>query len=110
MIPNPPRSLNTETAAASSCAAADSLSGNGDRDEDTLRDLAARIRNAGLASPAILWLASLQPLVFLGTQAAQMLVPLLSMVADETRIQSYLDLFSRRENVTRFLELLEARA
>lgn len=87
-----------------------------EQDAFTIEDLALLERVAtvivarGMAAPATLFLESMGPMNFLGSQALHVLAPLLESVlsgSDLTRIAS---LFERRDSIPRLVTLIEDNA
>jgi len=77
-------------------------------DERFLADLAGRVRDAGLASAAVLWLESLRPLSFLGGQVLHAAAPLLDLLLPDDEASRLARLLERRENLDVLLARLEA--
>lgn len=73
-----------------------------------LREIAERLRAAGLASAAVLWLASLRPLSFLGSQLLHVAAPLLDVLLSGRGHQRLARLLESRENLDLLLSHLEA--
>lgn len=82
---------------------------NGPRDEDErfMADLADRIRASGLAPAATLWLSSLRPLSFLGSQALHVAAPLLDVFVRDGGTSRLATLLEDRAAVDRFLDHLD---
>lgn len=76
-------------------------------DDDFLAGLAARVRGAGLAMPALLWLASARPLSFLGSQALHVASPLSDLVVPRAGTARLARILEQRSHFDRFLDLLE---
>lgn len=77
-------------------------------DDRFLADLAARVRGAGLAAPALLWLAGMRPLSFLGSQALHVLSPLAEVVAPGGAVGRLAGILETRPHLDRLLAHLEA--
>lgn len=73
-----------------------------------LYEIATRVRAAGLASAAVLWLASLLPLSFLGSQLLHVATPLLDVLVSGRGHQRLARLLESRENLDLLLRHLEA--
>jgi len=73
-----------------------------------LCEIAARVRAAGLASAAVLWLASLRPLSFMGSQLLHVAAPLLDVLVSGRGHQRLARLLESRENLDLLLRHLEA--
>jgi len=69
-------------------------------------ELAARIRNLGLRTPALLWGECMKPLGFLGGQSLRMLEPLWGLVSDSPALERTAALLEDRQRLNRFLETL----
>lgn len=76
-------------------------------DDDFLAGLAARVHSAGLSAPALLWLASVRPLSFLGSQALHVASPLGDLVVPRAGTARLARILERRSHFDRFLDLLE---
>ena len=60
-----------------------------------------------LTAPALLFLESLRPLSFIGSQALLVLRPLLGLALSGCSLQALLNLLEERQGVERLLELIE---
>lgn len=77
-------------------------------EERALLEKAAKlIVRRGMAAPALLFLESLGPLHFLGSQIAHGLKPFLDLVCDPTEIERLATLLERRESVDQFIALIQ---
>jgi len=72
--------------------------------------LASRLRGAGLAAPALLWLGSLRPLWFLGGQALRLADPFYGALRDDDHLRRLSGLLEDPERCRRFLDRLAAPA
>ena len=63
-----------------------------------------------MATPAVLFLESLGPMSFLGSQALHFLTPILHVVFPERDVQRVALLLERRDVLSRLSALIEARA
>ncbi len=77
-------------------------------DERYLRALAGRLRETGLAAAALLWLASLRPLSFLGSQVLHVAAPLLDVVVPGQDVSRLARILEQRANLDLLLDSLEA--
>ena len=77
-------------------------------DERFLGDLVRRLRESGLAPAALLWLASLRPLSFLGAQALHVAAPLLDLLLPADGVSRLARILERRDNFDLMLSWLEA--
>jgi len=75
-----------------------------------LEKVAVGIVTRGMAVPAVLFLESLGPLNFLGSQALYGLTPFLELVCDPTEIERLASILERRESIERLSELIQERA
>jgi len=76
-------------------------------DDRFLGTLARHLKRAGLAAPAILWLASIRPLSYLGSQALHVAAPLLDVVIADDGATRLARILEERTNLDRFLTHLE---
>ena len=82
----------------------------------TIEDLALLERVAtaivarGMATPATLFLESMGPLNFLGSQALHVLTPIIESVVSSTELTQIARLLERRDSIPRLLALIEAKA
>jgi hypothetical protein len=82
----------------------------------TIEDLALLERVAtaivarGMATPATLFLESMGPLNFLGSQALHVLTPVIESVVSSTELTQIARLLERRDSISRLLALIEAKA
>ncbi len=79
-------------------------------DDAWLAELAGRIQARGLTAPAVLWLESLRPLVFLGTQAMHFMNPLVQLIVPLPSWPRLAAILEERSHVERLLQHLEAAA
>ncbi len=75
-----------------------------------LEKIAGRIVNRGMAVPALLFLESMGPLSFLGSQVVHGLKPFLDVVTDRAEVERLATLLERRDAMERFSILLQQRA
>ena len=80
-----------------------------ERRDQLIEDLARRIEDMGLATPAILMLEAHKPLSFLGSQAILIAQPLLSFAFDPTASRELANLLEDRSNVELLIQRLERR-
>jgi len=76
-------------------------------DDRYLRSLAASLRDRRLGAAALLWLASLRPLSFVGSQLLHVAAPLLDVVWPGAEVSRLARLLERRESLDRLLDALE---
>ncbi len=77
-------------------------------DERFLQSLAARVRRAGLVAPAVLWLSSIRPLTFLGSQALHVAAPLIDILVPDDGATRLARLMEDRAILDRFLDYIES--
>jgi hypothetical protein len=75
-----------------------------------LERVADAIVTRGMASPATLFLESMGPLNFLGSQALHVLTPIVESVLSATELTQIARLLERRDSIHRLMTLIEARA
>ena len=75
-----------------------------------LEKVAAGIVNRGMADPAVLFLESLGPLNFLGSQVLHGLAPFLELVCDPTELERLAGILERRESVEQLSNLIAEKA
>ncbi len=82
----------------------------------TIEDLALLERVAeaivarGMAAPATLFLESMGPMNFLGSQALHVLSPIIECALSGTELTQIARLLERRDSIPRLMTLIEARA
>lgn len=80
-------------------------------DERLLLEKAAKlIVRRGMAAPALLFLESLGPLHFLGSQIAHGLKPFLDLVCDPTEIERLAVILERRDSIDQFILCIQEQA
>jgi hypothetical protein len=72
-----------------------------------LEKVAAGIVNRGMADPAVLFLESLGPLNFLGSQVLHGLAPFLELVCDARELERLALILERRESLDRLIVLIQ---
>ena len=80
------------------------------RRDELIQDLAQRIAQLGLTTPALFFLEAHKPLSFLGSQALLFSQPLLGLLLGDEAVKDYALLLEDRENVDRLLRSLEKQA
>jgi len=78
-----------------------------DRQEQLINDLAGRVSNWGLATPAIALLEAHKPLSFLASQALLVFEPLLTLWLGDVPLGDYASLLEDRSSVERVICRLE---
>lgn len=77
-------------------------------DDALLLELARKIQHRGLSAPAILWLESLRPLSFLGSQAMHFLNPFVQLMVSSETFGRLAAILEERGHLERMLRHLEA--
>jgi len=75
-----------------------------------LERAADAIVRRGMATPAVLFLESVGPMNFLGSQALHFLTPILDVVFPQRDVERVAYLLERRDTLARLAALIEARA
>ena len=75
-----------------------------------LEKVAAGIVHRGMANPAVLFLETLGPLNFLGSQVLHGLAPFLELVCNPTELERLASIFEQRESVERLSDLIAEKA
>ncbi len=75
-----------------------------------LERIADAIVTRGMATPATLFLESMGPLNFLGSQALHVLTPIVESVLSATELTQIARLLERRDSIHRLMTLIEAKA
>ena len=75
-----------------------------------LERAAAAVVQRGMATPAVLFLESVGPMNFLGSQALHFLTPILDVVFPQRDVERIACLLERRDTLARLAALIEARA
>lgn len=78
-------------------------------DELLLDKMATAVVSRGMARPTILFLESLGPMNFLGSQALHFLTPILAMVCSTHELEQAARLLERRDALPRLVALIEAK-
>jgi hypothetical protein len=74
-----------------------------------LEKVAVSIVTRGMAVPAVLFLESLGPLSFLGSQALHGLTPFLELVSDERELERLAVILERRDSIDHLITLIQER-
>ncbi len=72
--------------------------------------MAETVVRRGMAAPATLFLESVAPMNFLGSQVLHALTPLLNLACDATEFDRAARLLERRDTMSRLVALIEAKA
>jgi hypothetical protein len=78
-------------------------------DEQLLERMAETIVKRGMAAPATVFLESMGPMNFLGSQAVHFLRPIIEWAFHAKEIEQVAQLLERRDTVPRLIALIEAR-
>lgn len=78
-------------------------------DEALLDKMATVVVQRGMARPTALFLESLGPMNFLGSQAMHFLTPILNLVCETRELEQAARLLERRDAIPRLIELIEAK-
>ena len=76
---------------------------------DLLERMADRIVRKGMAAPAMLFLESVAPLNFLGSQILHAVTPLLNLACRASEFDRAARLLERRDSFSRLVALIEAK-
>ena len=79
-------------------------------DAALLEKVARLIVKRGMAMPTLLFLESLGPLNFLGSQVLHGLRPFLELVCDATEMERLAAILERRDSVSRLIALIQEQA
>ena len=75
-----------------------------------LERVAATVAERGMATPAILFLESVGPMNFLGSQALHFFTPLLEVVFPQRDVERVAFLLERRDTLSRLVAMIESGA
>ena len=75
-----------------------------------LEKVARLIAQRGMTMPALLFLESVGPLNFLGSQVLHGLRPFLELVCDATEMERLATILERRESIPRLIAIIQERA
>lgn len=75
-----------------------------------LDKIAAAVVDRRMAGPAMLFLESIGPMNFLGSQALHFLTPILNLACETREIERAAHLLERRNAIPRLIALIEARS
>jgi hypothetical protein len=79
-------------------------------DIELLERIAETIVQRGMAAPATMFLESLGPMNFLGSQALHFLTPIIDCAFHAKEVEQVARLLERRDTVTRLIAVIEAKA
>jgi hypothetical protein len=79
-------------------------------DVQLLERIAETIVTRGMAAPATMFLESMGPMNFLGSQALHFITPIIDCVLSIKEVEQVARLLERRDTVTRLIAIIEARS
>ena len=72
--------------------------------------VAEAIVKRGMAAPAVVFLESMGPMNFLGSQALHFFTPILDLAFNATEVEQVARLLERRDTISRLITLVEAKS
>ncbi|MGH7228075.1 MAG: hypothetical protein ACREIH_02575 [Nitrospiraceae bacterium] len=75
-----------------------------------LERVADTVVKRGMAAPATVFLESIGPMNFLGSQALHFLTPILDLACNHSEIEHVARLLERRDSIPRLIALIEAKS
>jgi hypothetical protein len=82
----------------------------GIEDVQLLERIADVIVKRGMAAPAAMFLESMGPMNFLGSQALHFITPIIDCVLSAKEIEQVARLLERRDTITRLIAIIEAKS
>ena len=79
-------------------------------DVQLLERIAETIIKRGMAAPATMFLESMGPMNFLGSQALHFITPIIDCVLSIKEVEQVARLLERRDTVTRLIAIIEAKS
>ena len=79
-------------------------------DVELLERIAETIVKRGMAAPATMFLESMGPMNFLGSQALHFLTPIIDCAFNVKEVEQVARLLERRDTVTRLIAVIEAKS
>lgn len=79
-------------------------------DVQLLERIAETIVKRGMAAPATMFLESMGPMNFLGSQALHFLTPIIDCAFNVKEVEQVARLLERRDTVTRLISIIEAKS
>jgi hypothetical protein len=79
-------------------------------DVQLLERIAETIVKRGMAAPATMFLESMGPMNFLGSQALHFITPIIDCVLSAKEVEQVARLLERRDTVTRLIAIIEAKS
>lgn len=77
---------------------------------DFMERIADALVQRGMGTPATMFLESMGPMNFLGSQALHMMTPIIECALDGKEIERVARLLERRETISRLVALIETKA
>jgi hypothetical protein len=79
-------------------------------DVQLLERIAETIVKRGMAAPATMFLESMGPMNFLGSQALHFMTPIIDCAFNVKEVEQVASLLERRDTVTRLIAIIEAKS
>jgi hypothetical protein len=79
-------------------------------DVQLLERIAEVVIKRGMAAPATMFLESMGPMNFLGSQALHFLIPIIECAFNTKEVEQVARLLERRDTVTRLITIIEAKS
>ena len=79
-------------------------------DVQLMERIAEAIMQRGMAAPATVFLESMGPMNFLGSQALHFLTPIIDCAFDAKEVEQVARLLERRDTISRLIALIEAKS
>jgi hypothetical protein len=79
-------------------------------DVQLLERIAEMVVKRGMAAPATMFLESMGPMNFLGSQALHFITPIIDCVLSAKEVEQVARLLERRDTVTRLIAIIEAKS
>ncbi|CUS33333.1 conserved hypothetical protein [Candidatus Nitrospira nitrificans] len=79
-------------------------------DVQLLERIAEMVVKRGMAAPATMFLESMGPMNFLGSQALHFITPIIDCVLSAKEVEQVARLLERRDTVTRLIAMIEAKS
>jgi hypothetical protein len=79
-------------------------------DVQLLERIAEMVVKRGMAAPATMFLESMGPMNFLGSQALHFITPIIDCVLSAKEVEQVARLLERRDTVTRLIVIIEAKS
>ena len=80
------------------------------QDVQLLERIAEMVVKRGMAAPATMFLESMGPMNFLGSQALHFITPIIDCVLSAKEVEQVARLLERRDTVTRLIAIIEAKS